>query len=288
MLSQSRHMTAAMRGAHARSFFSFLKGGGGNTSPPASLEGKVCWVVGGVDTVGRNLVRGLLDAGAMVVVNSRTASRLEHLAEILGQPDRLATVHGSLLPEKADKTISDVMNLTAQRLDHVVAHAGVRWWAGRGKCDETNTLAKDRLFTINDEDFPQKACQLAALQFSAARRLLPRLDENGSYTFVVGDGADDQRSALGAINLRACQGIAAACRHEAIIACKVNEVKVQVAAAPGDEASFLAGLGSLTAGVAGADAAAAVDVSEAGLAALRASYPARDDLGGSEPVQQAA
>jgi len=318
MLSQSKHLTAAMRSVHARSFFSFLKGGGGNTSPPASLEGKVCWVVGGVDTVsggaqsslhdafaawrggakkdslvdctqvGRNLVRGLLDAGAMVVVNSRTASRLEHLAETLGQPDRLATVHGSLLPENADKTISNVMNLTAQRLDHVVAHAGVRWWAGRGKCDETNTLAKDRLFTINDEDFPQKACQLAALQFSAARRLLPRLDENGSYTFVVGDGADDKRSALGAINLRACQGIAAACRHEAIIACKVNEVKVQVAAAPGDEASFLAGLGSLTAGVAGAEAAAAVEVSEAGLAALRASYPARDDLGGSEPVQQAA
>ena len=144
MLSQSRHLTAAMRRVHARSFFSFLKGGGGNTSPPVSLEGKVCWVVGGVDTVsggvqssfhdavagirsvgstqvGRNLVRGLLDAGAMVVVNSRTASRLEHLAEILGQPDRLATVHGSLLPEKADKTISDVMNLTAQRLDHVGA-----------------------------------------------------------------------------------------------------------------------------------------------------------------------
>ena len=121
MLSQSRHLTAAMRRVHARSFFSFLKGGGGNAPPPASLEGKVCWVVGGVDTVGRNLVRGLLDAGAMVVVNSRTASRLEHLAEILGQPDRLATVHGSLLPEKADKTISDVMNLTAQRLDHVGA-----------------------------------------------------------------------------------------------------------------------------------------------------------------------
>ena len=57
----------------------------------------------------------------MVVVNSRTASRLEHLAETLGQPDRLATVHGSLLPENADKTISNVMNLTAQRLDHVVA-----------------------------------------------------------------------------------------------------------------------------------------------------------------------
>ena len=125
MLSQSRQLTAAMRRVHARSFFSFLKGGG-NATPPASLEGKVCWVVGGVDTVGRNLVRGLLDAGAMVVVNSRTASRLEHLAEILGQPDRLATVHGSLLPEKADKTISDVMNLTAQRLDHVVAGVEIK------------------------------------------------------------------------------------------------------------------------------------------------------------------
>ena len=33
---------------------------------------------------------------------------------------------------------------------------------------------------------------------------------------------------------------------------------------------------------------AAVEVSEAGVAALRASYPARDDLGGAEPVQQAA
>ena len=233
--------------------------------------------------VGRNLVRGLLDAGAMVVVNSRTASRLEHLAETLGQPDRLTTVHGSLLPENADKTISNVMNLTAQRLDHVVAHAGVRHWAGRGACDETNTLAKDRLFTINDEDFPQKACQLAALQFSAARRLLPRLDENGSYTFVVGDGADDKRSALGAINLRACQGIAAACRHEAIIACKVNEVKVQVAAAPGDEASFR-GPRQPHGGRRRRRGAAAVDVSEAG----RASYPARDDLGGAEPAQQAA
>ena len=51
MLSQSRHLTAAMRRVHARSFFSFLKGGGGNAPPPASLEGKVCWVVGGVDTV---------------------------------------------------------------------------------------------------------------------------------------------------------------------------------------------------------------------------------------------
>ena len=122
MLAAQHRLTTTLRRVHAtRSFFSFLKGGGGNAPPPASLEGKVCWVVGGVDTVGRNLVRGLLDAGAMVVVNSRTASRLEHLAETLGQPDRLATVHGSLLPENADKTISNVMNLTAQRLDHVVA-----------------------------------------------------------------------------------------------------------------------------------------------------------------------
>ena len=39
-------------------------------------------------------------------------------------------------------------------------------------------------------------------------------------------------------------------------------------------------------GFSGADLAAVVR--DAGLAALRASYPARDDLGGAEPVQQAA
>lgn len=289
MLTAQHKLTTALRRVHAsRSFFSFLKGGAAAAGPPASLEGKTIWVVGGVDTVGRSLVRGLLDAGGTVVVNSRSASRLTQLVETLGHPDRLATVHGSLLPEAADQQIHEVMNLTAQRLDHVVAHAGVCWWAGRGKCDESNTLGSDRLFTISDEEFPQKACQLAALQFSAARRLLPRLSEQGSYTFVVGDGGDDQRSALGAINLRACQGIAAACRHEAVVACRVNEVRVQVDTAPGDKAAFLSGLGNLTAGVAGNGEAAAVAVSEAGLADLRAAYPARDDLGATEPARQAA
>ena len=64
MLSQSKQLTAAMRSVHARSFFSFLKGGGGNTSPPASLEGKVCWVVGGVDTVSGGAQSSFHDAFA--------------------------------------------------------------------------------------------------------------------------------------------------------------------------------------------------------------------------------
>ena len=205
------------------------------------------------------------------------------------------------------------------------------------------------LFTINEEDFPQKACQLAApnsrrrgayqprraaLKVRRGRRRrrqgsapvwkstsesgapdnpsLSHFSPTSAVLITETSGGEDpliaieqasrrwregydsavcekrrglisHGSALGAINLRACQGIAATCRHEAIIACKVNEVKVQVAAAPGDEAWIPAGLGSLTAGVAGAEAAAAVDVLEAGLAALRASYPARDDAGEQSP-----
>ena len=65
MLSQSKRLTAAMRSVHARSFFSFLKGGGGNTSPPASLEGKVCWVVGGVDTVSGGAQSSFHDASTL-------------------------------------------------------------------------------------------------------------------------------------------------------------------------------------------------------------------------------
>ena len=44
----------------------------------------------------------------------------------------------------------------------------------------------------------------------------------------------DGRSALGAINVRGCRGVAAACRFEAP-GCRVNEVRVDVAAAPADD-----------------------------------------------------
>ena len=128
------------------------------------------------------------------------------------------------------------------------------------------------------------------LQFSAARLLAPRLDENGSYTFVVGDGAFDKRSALGTLNLKAIQGLATAVRHESL-PCRVNKIRVGVEMEPADEDAFLQGVGELAAGVAAAgDDAYACD-NEACLASLRKQFPARTDLlaaDDDEPQAQAA
>ena len=58
-------------------------------SPPA-LDGQVAWVVGGIGVIGSGLVRGLLRAGATVIVNSRFPSRLEQLNDDLGSPEKIA------------------------------------------------------------------------------------------------------------------------------------------------------------------------------------------------------
>ena len=206
MLRRAAFAQRHSRALAQRTFFGFGKA---DAPPPVSLEGKVCWVVGGVDVVGQHVVRGLLDAGASVIVNTRSTTRLEALVEGLGRPERLTPIKGSLLPGRAEATVDRVMEMSGNRLDHVVAHAGVRYWAGRGACDETRTLAGDHLFSLSDEEFAQKAVQVPALHFSAARLLMPRVanDATASYTFVLGDAVDGARSALGGINSRACAGL---------------------------------------------------------------------------------
>jgi NAD(P)-dependent dehydrogenase (short-subunit alcohol dehydrogenase family) len=90
-----------------------------------SLVGQTVWVVGGVGVVGRGICRGLLKAGATVIVNSRSAERLDRVSADLGHPQRLVTVHGSLLPGYAQKTVSETLSAQNQ-LHHVVAHGAVR------------------------------------------------------------------------------------------------------------------------------------------------------------------
>jgi len=260
-----------------RAFLAGLFGGGKDPVEPASLTGQTCWVVGGVSTVGAALVAGLLDAGASVIVNSRSPARLDALREKVGDSEKLVMLQGSLLPGAAADTVQEAMGMTSNRLDHVIAHAGVRWWAGPGACDETGTLSRERLLDMSDEDFAMAAVQLPALQFSAARHLLPRLaalGEAASYTHVVGAPVDG-RSALGAINVRGCRGVAAACRFEAP-GCRVNEIRVDVAQAPADEGAFLGDLGAVAAGVAGRKTGAAtlvVEIADGGMAGLKGDYP---------------
>lgn len=205
--------------------------------PAPSLEGQFCWVAGGVGIVGAGICRGLLRAGATVIVNSRHESRLEQLSEELGHPERLICVKGSMLPTEAEKTIDTGLELTGSQLNHVVAHCAVRWWA-RDHGDESTTVLRNAssLLALSPAEFPGLASQLASLHFAAAHHLLPRLAPGGaSYTFVTGGGRAQMRqpagtrSSLGHINAAVVWGLAGALRSEMEdSAVRVSELRVEM------------------------------------------------------------
>lgn len=203
-----------------------------------SLEGKICWVIGGAGQIGTGLVRGLLRAGGTVICNSRHELRLKALTTELGHPEKLIAFQGSMMPGEAEDTINRVMNFTAGQLDHVVVHSAVRWW-GSGSCtyrdgDETGTLAalgtsgSGSILDLSVSEFGEHAVVLPQMQFAACRLLVPRLThvDNASYTFVTGGGGEDARSSLGQINAQAVWGLAAALRSETNQKLRVSEVRV--------------------------------------------------------------
>lgn len=207
-----------------------------------SLVNQTCWVVGGVGVIGRGITRGLLKAGATVIVNSRSEDRLSRFSEDLGHPDRLITIKGSLLPGYAGKTIRQAID--AMPLDHVVAHGAVRYWGNFGandRRDESHMIQGGQpgsfLQSMTPEDFVGPASQLASLHFSAAQELIPRIQfSNGpsSYTFVTGDAGGHpkgKRSALGEINTHHVWGLAAALRNERLerrVNCREIRVRLPV------------------------------------------------------------
>lgn len=202
-----------------------------------SLANQTCWVVGGVGVIGRCIARGLLKAGATVIVNSRSDSRLNRLSKDLNNHERLITIQGSLLPGYASKTVRQT--LEALPLDHVIAHGAVRYWGdfdksnnrrdeshvifanGAGTSGGRNSYSSSTfLQSMTPDEFIGSSSQLASLHFSAAQELIPRIQfSNGpsSYTFVTGDAGGHPtgiRSAMGEINTHHVWGLSAALRNE--------------------------------------------------------------------------
>ena len=231
-----------------------------------SLINQTAWVVGGVGVVGRGITRGLLQAGATVIVNSRSEERLQTLQETLDYPERLVTIHGSLLPGQSAFTVIETLKHTP--LQHVVAHGAVRWWARpttgtfdyyefKPQCDESYSLnikASDTLLEMKLDDFSPSSSQLASLHLSAAQQLIPRLEGTApTYTFVTGDGSGKpggERTAMGEINSHHVWGLSAALRHElkgSKVVCRevrvgisVDSMKEPISEAVGDLCAGLA------------------------------------------------
>eukprot|EP00586_Coscinodiscus_wailesii_P008197 CAMPEP_0172524924 /NCGR_PEP_ID=MMETSP1066-20121228/294442_1 /TAXON_ID=671091 /ORGANISM="Coscinodiscus wailesii, Strain CCMP2513" /LENGTH=289 /DNA_ID=CAMNT_0013308081 /DNA_START=109 /DNA_END=978 /DNA_ORIENTATION=- len=245
-----------------------------------SLANQTCWVVGGVGVIGRGITRGLLSAGATVIVNSRSPERLEALSKGLGNPDRLVMVQGSLLPGYASKTVADTLK-SGNPLNHVVSHGAVRWWTRpapghfdhyvyHAGCDESYSLnirGGTNLLDMKCEEFITSSAQLASLHFSAAQELIPRVAASGgpsTYTFVTGDGSgkpNGKRTAMGEINSHHVWGLSAALREElssqqsqgkSSVMCREIRVGLPVQEAQGAHPYISEEIGDLCAGIASA------------------------------------
>ena len=196
--------------------------GASNQADAMSLHGQFAWVIGGAGIIGKGICRGLLRAGATVIINSRHNHRLSALSEELGHPANLIALSGSMLPGGSEATVRQALGVTGERLDHVISHSGVRWW-DKQAADETSTLTSSskRVLHLSAEEFAQSAVQLPLLHFEAARLLMPYLSVSDaaakrprSYTFVNG-GTKGLKSPIAHINQQAMWGLSSALQLEA-------------------------------------------------------------------------
>lgn len=192
------------------------------------------------------LYRGLLQLGATVIINSRSSERLSRICSDFDYPENLVTVHGSLLPGQASKTVAETLQDRGGTLHHVVAHGAVRYWTKKSTgFDETFYLTdKINFLELSAQDFRTASSHLVALHFSAAHELIPRLlqnqknvrdDQKPSYTFVTGDGSGhptSQKTAMGQINAHHVWGLSAALRDQFLnsnnLVCRELRVELQV------------------------------------------------------------
>lgn len=181
----------------------------------SNLVGRTALVVGGVGTIGRGLVRSLLNAGAVVVVNSRSNQKLERLTNDLGNPENLLLFNGTMMPSGAEETFGHIFSRVGH-IDHVVAHCGVRWWDSRGVHESGLPMQRGHIFDQSVEDFRLGATQLLDLHWTVARHTLPRMQgqTGASYTLVTG-GKNVRQNDMATMNTICVQGLAALLRRQA-------------------------------------------------------------------------
>jgi NAD(P)-dependent dehydrogenase (short-subunit alcohol dehydrogenase family) len=160
------------------------------------MASKRALVAGGAGNVGFFLVQGLLEAGATVVVPSRSEKRLERLRSRLaateGSPDdgaRLITLSGDTGSEAGMSELKKRVAEEVGGLDAVVASLG-SWWVGP-------LLVETEL-----SDLQGVLDGNLIAHFLFARTFLPALHEGGggSYTLINGPSAFlDPRPGMGAV-----------------------------------------------------------------------------------------
>jgi NAD(P)-dependent dehydrogenase (short-subunit alcohol dehydrogenase family) len=142
------------------------------------LPGRRILIPGGTGAVGEGIVRQYLNAGADVVVPSRSSARAEEFRLQLGQSasDRLHLVVHDYTTFAGAEDLAEQMERRLGGIDDVVAPIG-GWWAGKS------------LWEINETDWRDAFVGLASAHMAVLRAVLPRMEQDGAYSVVLGQSA---------------------------------------------------------------------------------------------------
>lgn len=150
------------------------------TLPPEMLSGHTSVIAGGTGHVGRVLVEAFLEAGATVVVPSRSADKIAGLREALSPRDlsQLITIEGNLGDETDGARVRSEIVERAGSIDDVIASLG-------GFVPAPSVLEAP----LGDLEHALDGYLIG--HFLVAKALMPAIKEGGTYTFINGPLAFD-------------------------------------------------------------------------------------------------
>jgi NAD(P)-dependent dehydrogenase (short-subunit alcohol dehydrogenase family) len=130
------------------------------------ISGKAALVTGGSRGIGQMIARGLLQAGARVIVSSRKAGDLEAAAQELAQAGDCEAIVGDVSTPEGAAELAAATRDRCERLDILVNNAGVTWGA---PLEEFPASGWDRTSHTNVEGvFQLTVALLPALRAAAA------------------------------------------------------------------------------------------------------------------------
>lgn len=136
------------------------------------LAEKTVLVLGATGNVGAGVAAAALDAGARVVVTSRSTEGVDALkTAFAGQ--NVVVLHGDVSDADGARALADRVSA----VDHVIASLGA-WWMKPGLLEQQVAA-----------DWVDVRRMLLDSHVHAASAFLPRVTSSGSYTVITGQGA---------------------------------------------------------------------------------------------------
>ena len=130
------------------------------------LSGKYALVTGGTKGIGTMIARGLLQAGARVVISSRNADACAEAEQLLSAFGDVRAIPADLSSPDECRRLADLVNADSECLDILVNNAGAMW--------------REPLETFPDEAWDAVLDLNLKAPFRLVQALLPALREAGT------------------------------------------------------------------------------------------------------------